>query len=107
VIKDIVYFSDFGLWTKVQIEAQKRQIKVSDYIIEKCFENLDEERCKKCKRTMDFWILCSEAAQEHGSTVSAFIEESCRHAIENGNAPVSGKKSFWDHFDLNYGQKKK
>lgn len=103
MIKDIVYFSDFGLWTKVQIEAQKKNMKVTDFIVEKCLENLEP---KICKKTMDFWILCSEAASKHNSTVAAFIEESCRHAIENGNAPAHEKKSFWDHFDLNYAQRK-
>lgn len=104
MITEIVYFNDYTLYSKCQMQAMKSGKKLNVFIVENCMKNLPP---KEIKKNLEFWIACETEAKAKNCTVADFIEACCAHEIEALEHPTEVKRSFWDYFDLNYSQRRR
>lgn len=98
MIKEIIFFNDFSLYSACEIEAKKSDIKVTDFIIQACTAYLSSHDypIDKIRKPIDLWVACDTVAKKLKTTVPQLIEDACRYAI----TPHEKKESFWDKLSL-------
>ena len=99
MIKEIIFFEDYGLWTRCEAEAARQGIKTTEFITIKCEELLIKNNVEKVhKKAMNLWIDCDDAAKKLNLSVAQFIEYACALSIEPEKAEKR-KESFLERLD--------
>lgn len=98
MIKNIIFFNDFALYSACEIEAKKNGKNISDFIVESCINCLSVNNypVDRIKKPIDLWVACDTVAKKLKTTVPQLMEDACRYAI----TPPEKKASFWDKLSL-------
>lgn len=99
MIKDIIFFNNFGLYSQCELEATKREQKFARFVAD-CVEAYlaKQGEPKTFKNKQQLFITCQQQANKKGISVAEFIEKCCAELIDLSNKPAvkKGKGGFLD-----------
>jgi hypothetical protein len=101
MIKDVIFFNNFGLYSQCELEATKRDQRLARFIAD-CIEAYLTKRgeAKTFKNKQQLFIACQQQADKEGISVAEFIEKCCAAFIGMNDKPAV-KKGRGGFLDLN------
>lgn len=95
MIKDIIFFEDYGLYSQCQLEAIKRGQKISHFITDCVEEYLAIENFRN---NQTLYVACQKQADKEGISIAELVEKACADKIGVTN---KSKKKRGSILDLN------
>jgi hypothetical protein len=78
MIKDVIFFNNFGLYSLCQLEAAKRGLKLAQFQAECVAEHCAKQKDPQVfKNNQQLFIVCQKYAAKEGASVAEFIERCC------------------------------
>jgi len=103
-IQNIIYFEDYGLYARCQLEAIKKSQKIATFIAD-CIEAYlaKQNVSEKIKNSQTLYAACQKQAQKEGVSIAEFTEKACADFIGVTTKIAAEPQKKGSFFDLNRG----
>jgi hypothetical protein len=93
MIKDIIFFEDYGLYSQCQLEAIKRGQKIAQFMADCVGDYLAIE---SFRNNQTLYVACQRQAEKEGKSIAELIEKACADKIGMTYKPKKKKGGILD-----------